>query len=380
MVGSIQVDPSPLERFANLCAAHLYTTVARGESVPYPLFVVKSACVSFLVLMCPLTVVLNLLVILAVKQKRYLKKKHQVLLACLAGTDLITGTITQPLLITSNLLQLLGVGSNCLIEFVLNLIYFLSVGASVHHLVIISGERYIAIRHALRYEILVTTRRITFTVALAWLLPACGFAMFNVLLLFGGGSIINNLFGIFAFITLSLSLFAISFCQHAVLRECNRHLQHITLHLVSESGALEQFKKHKAARTTLYIVLSFFLCFSPQIVFFGGIQPLNPPESFVLAVISVMDVLVVSNSLINPVIYCARTEEFKRAFREFLPLGNSEARVAVVDGEERSRRRRRQWRARVSPLATTGNSSYESRIVRVRSHSSEGVRYGTQDG
>ena len=40
---------------------------------------------------CPLTVVINLLVILAVKRRRRLQSNTNILLACLAVTDAVTG-------------------------------------------------------------------------------------------------------------------------------------------------------------------------------------------------------------------------------------------------------------------------------------------------
>ena len=45
---------------------------------------------------CPMTVFVNLLVIIAVKTKRRLQNSYNILLACLAATDLVVGAIVQP--------------------------------------------------------------------------------------------------------------------------------------------------------------------------------------------------------------------------------------------------------------------------------------------
>ena len=48
-------------------------------------------------LTCPLVILLNILVMVAVKTKRQLRTKSNVALACLATTDLVVGVLVQPL-------------------------------------------------------------------------------------------------------------------------------------------------------------------------------------------------------------------------------------------------------------------------------------------
>ena len=78
----------------------------------------------------------------------------------------LVGAVCQPLMVVSELQHILGVGPICSIDFTVNNIVTITCVASLFHLVIISRERYVAIKHALRYITLVTTRRVT-----AWLLP-----------------------------------------------------------------------------------------------------------------------------------------------------------------------------------------------------------------
>ena len=49
------------------------------------------------VISCPLVVLLNILVMVAVKTKRQLRTKSNVSLVCLATTDLVVGLVVQPL-------------------------------------------------------------------------------------------------------------------------------------------------------------------------------------------------------------------------------------------------------------------------------------------
>ena len=48
------------------------------------------------ILSFPVTIVMNVLVIMAVKTRPRLQSKYNILLACLAGTDLLVGAASQP--------------------------------------------------------------------------------------------------------------------------------------------------------------------------------------------------------------------------------------------------------------------------------------------
>ena len=59
-------------------------------------------------LTCPFIILLNILVMVAVKTKRHLRSKSNIALACLAITDLVVGLVVQPLLIASRSLLVKG--------------------------------------------------------------------------------------------------------------------------------------------------------------------------------------------------------------------------------------------------------------------------------
>ena len=57
---------------------------------------------------CPFTIGLNTLVIVAIKRRPSLQSNANIMLACLAVTDVLTGLTSQPLFIIWNLSQLVG--------------------------------------------------------------------------------------------------------------------------------------------------------------------------------------------------------------------------------------------------------------------------------
>ena len=81
------------------------------------------------------TILLNWLVILAVATRRRLQSNSNILLACLASTDLLTGLVAQPIHIAVEVKRILGVGPFCSIEKVFAICIALATYASLTHLV-----------------------------------------------------------------------------------------------------------------------------------------------------------------------------------------------------------------------------------------------------
>ena len=120
-------------------------------------------------LVSPLTIFLNVLVILAVKTTPQLRNKYNALLACLAGTDIMTGTLGQPLFIAELIYHVTGspAAEFCIISHAARSLSRTSALISLQHLVLISIERYLSIKFPAKYHHFVTKRRIIGSVVLA---------------------------------------------------------------------------------------------------------------------------------------------------------------------------------------------------------------------
>ena len=132
------------------------------EALNVPLKVTYSYTIAivFSSIICPFTVALNVLVIMAVKKRPRLQSKANILLACLAVTDALTGLLVQPTYIIWGIFKLLG-GINTDIVRPLHFL-FLTVAtfSSALHLMLVTCERLIAIKYTMAYHYLVTAQNI----------------------------------------------------------------------------------------------------------------------------------------------------------------------------------------------------------------------------
>ena len=120
-------------------------------------------------LTCPVIISLNILVMVSVATNPQLCPKSNIALACLSTTDIVVGLVTQPLHIASANSLLRGEHNMlCAITNLSKVLTMRCLLASFHHLVLISAERYVAIKHPFAYRSKITESRIVIASALAW--------------------------------------------------------------------------------------------------------------------------------------------------------------------------------------------------------------------
>ena len=108
---------------------------------------------------CPATILLNILVILAVKKTRELKKNSSNLLSNLAASDLLVGAVALPLAKTVCALALqehVIQDVICTINYVSDSVMYTATCISILLLVLIAWERYVAVTKWADYRTIVT--------------------------------------------------------------------------------------------------------------------------------------------------------------------------------------------------------------------------------
>ena len=188
----------------------------------------------------PFTAALKALVTIAVKVKSRLRAhKSNILLACLATTDLMVGVIVQPLYAALMITMVLGdtATGSCTLQMITPFFASVLFNSSLIHLVLISGERYLAMTHTYSYNAgLVTEARLLIGSALGWL-----FSIFLHVTLF----VDKALFFIINITFTGLCLAAITFCQITVCCVVRRHEKEIATQQVTEEARQKLLKDKK---------------------------------------------------------------------------------------------------------------------------------------
>ena len=117
-------------------------------TIPVTASMIFSSVINLIV--SPCTIALNALVMIAVKTTPRLKSNYHILLASLAGTDLMTGALAQPLFVAVRMYRLSGSSASykvCLLNNISTVTGVLCITASILHLALLSVERYITITY-----------------------------------------------------------------------------------------------------------------------------------------------------------------------------------------------------------------------------------------
>ena len=290
------------------CKSFLFQTVPLRYSSAGSFHGFLVAAAVFSLAACPFTIVLNALVMVAVKSKRRLQTHPNILLACLALTDLMVGLVVQPLHITKTILLVQGeiFHEFCDIDLAFSVSFIMLVLATSCQLVLISGERYLAIKHTFTHATVVTKARLIVSSAVAWIAAALFFLVISYLT-------------VFLFVMQATVYSTIVLLQILVYKEARRHEKQILSQQDSVEARAKFKQDKKALKLTTIILLTIFLCFFLlSVAMFVSWQLFRENLSSDVKVLvrhfSLLPVIFIS--VLNPVIYTVRKIEFRVAFIE----------------------------------------------------------------
>ena len=202
---------------------------------------------------------MNVLVIVAVKTRRQLQTNCNVLLACLAVTDLLVGVFVQPIFAVALITVLKGsLTYYCQFFVTFSKLLFIPFAASLFHLALLSAQRYAAMKFPFRYPDFVTTFQIKIAVSFSWL--AC---IVNALPYTG---VIATVVGPIYFTFRVLSVATIVYFHISLYIVTRRHEKQIQAEQVSPEALAKFLKEKRALKTTTIIIGVFLLCYLPFVV------------------------------------------------------------------------------------------------------------------
>lgn len=271
-----------------------------------------------------LAIILNVLVIIAVKQKKQLQKPPNFLLASLAVADLLVGAISMPLFIAEMLIAPLEISFEhiCMLGLVdVHLTSCLSL-SSIQHLTVIAWERYMAVRKWKEYKATVTKGRVKKLAIAAWLVAILTvFALFIMVAIGVDQSVVGKWYIVAAVWVVFCFILIIYFyvTLYLEVRSRRRNLIIQQLHALIEAKL-----EVKVAKTTGLITAALVVSFVPSCIVHTGLDRVFPALRSSTAY-GVAHFLLQLNSIVNPLLYCYRNRPVRNAVLEVLKIKKPEA-------------------------------------------------------
>ena len=289
---------------ANLTVSNLTNVTMKGEAEDAFSVVVIFSAIIFNVIACPFTIGLNVLVIMAIKRRPTLQSNSNIMLACLAVTDVVTGLTSQPSFILWQTLSL--VGSDITVVF--SEIYLFSVPflaySSALHLMMVVGEKLIAIKYPFRYPYIVTTRNIKMGVLFCWVYSS---SITLPLHLINGTSALFYI--CVSHIYLACVIF-VSISYVILYFETRRHQKMIKAQQLPQEQVETFLKENRALKTTVLVVGAIGLCLLPVLVYLFLLAVRFVPRIDYMS--AIVRTFLMINSVLNPLIYCWRQKEIRK--------------------------------------------------------------------
>ena len=310
------IDPSTNTRSVFFCPQLPHITWdLKNTTIPWILVVI-------IYIASPVTILLNSLIIVAVKRRKELQKPVNILLSSLAVADLLVGVISMPLTATVEILILRQVSFRhvCTLESAVNkpISIFLSF-SSLYQLTAIAWERYMAIQKTMRYKVIVTKSLLHKLAIGAWLIAVITqVPVFVMAVVPVDPKLVQVRHVNASFLTIAC-LIAIAYFYIMVYLGVRKR----KINEISQGTALMQAKlESKVARTTGMLTATLIFSFLPLI----GLGTLGKVSSafgtntsFRLA-----EAVGQFNSLASPILYFYRDRQFRKGLLELLGMRKPE--------------------------------------------------------
>ena len=243
---------------------------------------------------------LNIVAIYVIRKPSSLPKTLKTLLLSLAVSDLGVGLVAQPMHVahimdsqqnnatkdTNNAIDLL---------FLIPVNLFTS--ASLFSVTALCADRFLAIYLHLRYQELVTYKRVAAVVVSIWVISA----LISLIRFF----IPKNIMYVSFVIILSACIITATSISVKLCQTLRCHINQIHVPQVAQNVQGESIqRKKKSAMTSLYVYLVFIVCYLPNICSLFITATIPEPRIDVKHLRFYTVTLVLLNSTLNPLIYC----------------------------------------------------------------------------
>lgn len=258
----------------------------------------------------------NTVVIFTVWKSPALHSPSNVLVCCLAISDLAVGLLTQPCFVIHKIGEILHrLEMYCFTRMVVECLGNITSGASVLTMAGTTIERCLALFFHLRYDEFVTVRRVLFAVAWFWIF-LIALALFRVFLI--PPEVYNTIF----VTVLSLCLLSTYLAYANILRCVRQHERRIGTEFIimrskieEKAAPLRNILRYKKSTINMIVIVGVFTaCFLPLLCvkLAHKVWGYTVPVKTVYVVASTIAFL---NSSLNPLVYFWRIKTFRHAVK-----------------------------------------------------------------
>ena len=256
---------------------------------------------------------LNIVTIYALHKTSTMPNTLKTLLLSLACSDVAVGLFSQPLytFFLINWLRLDNPGCN--IQQVRTISSTLFSGASFLGVVAVSVDRFLAVHLHLRYQELVTHRRVVIVVIVIWVYNA-----FLSLMILWGSLGTLDVVGMINFAFSFIITLVVYIRIYLTMRRHKNHIQSMQIRNEAQSEEIKNFTVLiKSTVGIFYVYLVFLICYLPYLICKTVLQIYGP--SIVLKKLYLYSLtFVYLNSSLNPVIYCWKMKHIRHAIIDIL--------------------------------------------------------------
>ena len=261
-------------------------------------------------------ITLNIVTIIALRKPLTIPRAVKIFLLSLAVSDLGVGLLVQPLYITRLVMMIKENTQTLYFEIILNSFYatghFL-IYASFFGVVALTADRYLAVHFYLRYQELVTQKRVVAVVISNWILSAILMLLF--IWIPNAVGIISVLVESVCYLTTALFYFKIYL---AVRHHSNQiHVLQAQLAQNNEGDMTNAARERKAAVGTFYVYLVFLICYLPSTCYWIILRSAGP-STMLFQFELYTSTLMLLNSSLNPLIYSWKMRHVRHAIMEIL--------------------------------------------------------------